>query len=157
MKRRSILAGLLATGLARPARAELRPFARGTWQSLLNANKNHRAIVHFWGITCGPCMTELPVWGKLLRDRPNAPLIMIAADLAPQPDDALVAVLARAGLAGVQSWRFGTAFSDRLYFEVDPEWQGELPRTVLLSADGTQDSWLGDTDFARLGAWLVAP
>lgn len=156
MRRRTILAGALAASLIRPAHAEMRGFGRGSWKSLLAANEGRSAIIHFWGVTCGPCMTELPVWGQFLRAHPDAPLILIAADPAPQPDDAIASVLTRSGLTQAQCWRFDTGFSDRLYFEVDPDWQGELPRTTLLSTDGSQDTWLGDTDFARLGAWLAA-
>jgi len=156
MRRRAFLAGALAAGLVRPARAALRGFGRGTWQALLEANKGRSAIVHFWGVTCGPCMTELPVWGQFLRAHPDAPLILIAADPSPQPNDALVAVLDRAGLTRAASWRFDGGFAERLYFEVDPEWQGELPRTTLLTTKGDQYSWLGETDFAHLAGWLAA-
>ena len=156
MRRRTVLSGLLASGLIRPARAEMRPFGRGTWKSLLAAHAGQRAIVHFWGITCGPCMAELPTWTGFLKSHPDAPVILIAADPAPQPDDALSGVLRKAGLDGVESWRFDTGFTERLYFEVDPDWQGEMPRTTLLNADARQESWLGLTDFARLGAWLAA-
>ena len=156
MKRRLLLAGVLAAGAVRPARAGMRGFGRGTWRTLLAAHKGRPAIVHFWGITCGPCLSELPAWGGFLRQHPSAPLLLIAADPAPQPGEALASVLDRSGLAGAEAWRFDAGFSERLYFEVDPDWQGELPRTTLLTADGTQDSWLGETDFKRLAQWLAA-
>lgn len=156
MMRRGFLAGAVLASALRPARASLRGFGRGTWPTLLAAHRGRPAIVHFWGVTCGPCMTELPEWGQFLRRHPEAPLVLIAADPAPQPTEALAAVLDRSGLAAAESWRFDAGFSERLYFEVDPDWQGELPRTTLLVANGAQDTWLGETDFARLDRWLAA-
>lgn len=156
MKRRALLAGSLASGLTRPAHAsEMRVFGRGAWKTLLATNAGRQAIIHFWGLTCGPCMTELPIWGQFARSYPKAPIILIAADPAPQPGGALASMLDRAGLTHAESWRFDNAFPERLYFEVDPEWQGELPRTTLLTAAGQQDSWLGATDFTRLSEWLT--
>jgi thiol-disulfide isomerase/thioredoxin len=156
MKRRLLLAGGVLAGLMSPVRADVRGFGRGAWPALLAAHRGRRAIVHFWGITCGPCLAELPAWGAFLRRHADAPLVLIAADPAPQPAEALAAVLDRAGLSAAESWRFDGGFADRLYYEVDPDWQGELPRTTLLIPDGVQDSWLGETDFPRLDRWLAA-
>ena len=26
-------------------------------------------VVHFWGVTCGPCRAEMPQWGRFLNER----------------------------------------------------------------------------------------
>lgn len=153
MRRRAVLAALLAA--ARPARADPVPFRRGSWQALL-ARGQGRFVVHFWGLTCGPCLAELPEWGRFLTADPGARLVMVAADPVPQPDDQLAATLTRCGLAAADQWRFDGGFAERLYFEVDPEWQGELPRTDLVAGGKSVDNWLGETDFARLRAWFEA-
>lgn len=154
MRRRTFLAaGVAAACVTRPALAETRIFKRGSWKSLLAARAGRPAVVHFWGLTCGPCLAELPAWGRFLATHPNAPLILIAADPIPQPEDQQMHTLARAGLADAEHWSFDGGFSERLYFEVDPDWQGELPRTALLPSS---ESWLGETDFARLSTWLSA-
>jgi hypothetical protein len=48
---------------------------------------------------------------------------------------------------------FVDRFAARLRWEVDPDWQGELPRTDLLGRDGTRRHILGSIDRAMLQSW----
>ena len=34
----------------------------GSWQALRQAHDGRPTIMHFWGLTCGPCLVELPEW-----------------------------------------------------------------------------------------------
>jgi thiol-disulfide isomerase/thioredoxin len=160
MNRRTILQTSLLAPLAAAlgpfnAYAEPRAFHRGSWQDLRAAHQGHPTIVHFWGLTCGPCLVELPQWGDFRRQHPQADLVMVAADPIPQQLDALSATLAKAGLQGVESWWFQDRFTERLFWEVDRSWQGELPYTVQLAADGSATAKIGEIgDFAQLAAWV---
>jgi len=129
------------------------PFERGSWSTLLDAHKGHATIVHFWGITCGPCLAELPDWGKFAAQRHDIDLVMIDADPAAVAPADIAAVLAKAGLGTVEKWRFADSFTERLEFEIDPEWHGELPYTLLVKGDGTATPILGAADFAALRQW----
>ena len=62
---------------------DLRPFKRGSWQEIRQAHAGRPTVVHFWGLTCGPCRVEMPQWGKLLRERSDLDLVAIDADLIP--------------------------------------------------------------------------
>jgi thiol-disulfide isomerase/thioredoxin len=133
--------------------AEPRPFVQGSWQELRAAHKGRPGIVHFWGLTCTPCLVELPEWGRFERSEPKADIVMVAADpVAIEPAD-LAAALTKAGLAKIESWRFADPFTERLEYEIDAAWQGELPFTVMLTADGTATTVLGAVDFAALRTW----
>jgi thiol-disulfide isomerase/thioredoxin len=135
------------------AAAELLPFGRGSWEELRRAHDGRPAIVHFWGLTCGPCLVELPEWGRFAQVTSAADVIMVAADPVPEEPEQLGATLAKAGLSSVESWRFADRFTERLEYEVDPQWRGELPLTVLLGSDGAVRSILGTVDFADLRTW----
>ncbi len=155
MMRRTVLAAAVAL---QPApglgQTTLRDFGRGSWAALLAAKAGRPAIFHFWGLTCAPCLAELPEWGRLTRERPDATLVAIAADPAPQPRARLAGAIAKAGLDLAEHWTFDGTFSARLYFEVDPAWRGELPRTTLVPAAGAPEHVLGTADFNRIRAWL---
>lgn len=144
-------------GLAQtPAPADLHPFIRGSWKALRALHKGQATIVHFWGITCGPCLTELPQWAALVRARPDLDLVLVDADPVPEASAGIADTLARNHLATMENWIFADAFEEKLRYEIDPHWRGEMPYTVLIARDGTVSSFLGEADFAKLRGWLDA-
>ena len=134
----------------------LRSFVRGSWNEIRKAHVGQPTVVHFWGLTCGPCRVEMPNWGKLLQERPDLNLVVINADLVPNEPGAVSAMLAQTGLAPAENWTFGDGFVERLRYEIDPQWQGEIPRTLLIAHDGTTTVIEGVADLARVKAWLEA-
>ena len=156
MMRRRLLCAAAASAIT-PVHATPAAFGTGAWRRLIADHAGHDTIFHFWGLTCGPCLAELPEWGKLIQERPRTDLVVIAADPIPQSPEQCAATLERAGLGSVQSWIFDGRFSARLYFEVDRTWQGELPRTMLSPKNGDPESFLGSADFPRVRAWLDRP
>ena len=53
-------------------RSALKPFQRGSWQDMLRTHAGRPTMVHFWGVTCGPCKVELPLLGKFMKDIPGS-------------------------------------------------------------------------------------
>jgi thiol-disulfide isomerase/thioredoxin len=146
---------LIALPAAAPVAAdEPQPFERGSWQSLRLAHAGRPMVVHLWGLTCGPCLVELPRWGELRRERPDLDLVLIAADPVPEEPARAAATLAKAGLGRVESWMFADRFAERLRYEVDPQWHGELPRTMLIDRTGAVTVLPGIADLARVRGWL---
>jgi len=131
-------------------------FERGSWAKLRAAHADQATVIHFWGLTCGPCLVELPNWGKLLADRRDLKLVLVAADPVPQSLDQVAATLDRAGLGNAESWTFTDRFYERLRFEIDGTWAGELPRTLLIARDGTVTVLPGVADLDKVRAWLDA-
>ena len=39
-------------------------------------------------------------------------------------------------------------------YEIDPKWQGELPITLLIDAQGNTQKIRGSVDFNRITRWL---
>jgi hypothetical protein len=134
--------------------AELLPFGRGSWEELRRKHEGHTTIVHLWGLTCGPCLVELPEWGRFVGKAHGGEIVMLAADPVPEEPADLAATLAKAGLSEVEGWRFADRFTQRLQYEIDPHWRGELPLTILLGRDGSSRSILGNVDFAELRGWI---
>jgi thiol-disulfide isomerase/thioredoxin len=146
----------LSTLVATAQASEPIPFQRGSWAKLAAAHAGRPTVVHFWGLTCAPCIVELPQWGKLRAERPDLRLVLVSADPVPQPVEQVTAALQRAGLGTAESWAFTDRFNERLRFEIDPAWSGELPRTVLVAADGTATVLPGVADLSKVRAWLDA-
>jgi thiol-disulfide isomerase/thioredoxin len=155
--RRQILAVGLLLVLALPARAQdsqaqLRPFGRGSWQELMKAHAGRPTIVHFWGVTCGPCKVELPQLGAFMKETPGIDMVTISADFVPDLPAATRTMLERSGLAPAENWVF-EGFADRLRFEIDPTWQGDIPRTLLITREGEMTTIEGAAEMADLKSW----
>ena len=110
-------------------------------------------MVHFWGVTCGPCKVELPLLGKFMKDNAEVDVVMISADLVPNLPGAARAMLEKAGLGAAENWLFADGFVERLRFEIDPAWQGEIPRTLLIARDGTVTTIEGSAEIPDLEKW----
>jgi len=145
----------LAVAAAAEAPSELKPFVRGSWQEVLRSHKGHPTLVHFWGVTCGPCKVELPLLGQFMKDHSELDVVTISADLVPNLPGAARAMLEKAGLGSAENWLFSDGFVERLRFEIDPAWQGEIPRTLLIARDGTVTTIEGSAEIPDLEKWLV--
>jgi thiol-disulfide isomerase/thioredoxin len=156
MRRSIILALLLGLATAGTANADPRPFERGSWARLTAAHAGQPTVIHFWGLTCAPCLIEMPQWSALRKARPDMRLVLIAADPVPQDPDRLDATLARFGLEATESWSFTDRFYERLRYEIDPAWAGELPRTVMIDRAGKATVLPGVADLALVRQWLDA-
>lgn len=134
--------------------AEPQPFARGSWAELQARHAGQPTVVHLWGLTCAPCLTELPHWADLQRERSDLRLVLLAADPVPQPPARVEEMLSRSGLEKLESWSFADRFNERLRYEIDPTWSGELPRTLLIDRDGKVTTLSGVADLGEVRAWL---
>jgi thiol-disulfide isomerase/thioredoxin len=133
---------------------ELKPFVRGSWQQMLRAHAGRPTLVHFWGVTCGPCKVELPLLGQFMKEHSELDVVMISADLVPNLEVPTRTMLQKAGLAPAENWIFSDGFVERLRFEIDPAWQGDIPRTLLVARDGTVTTIEGSAEIPDLKKWL---
>jgi thiol-disulfide isomerase/thioredoxin len=156
--KRQLLAGVFLVALLLPAPAAeapfgLKPFQRGSWQKILQSHAGRPTIVHFWGVTCGPCKVELPLLGKFMTDHSAIDMVTISADLVPDLPGATRSMLDKSGLGFAENWIFGDGFVERLRFEIDPAWQGDIPRTMLISREGTITTIEGSVEMTDLEKW----
>jgi thiol-disulfide isomerase/thioredoxin len=158
MKRRMFSAlalAAMATTVGSASAVELRPFVQGSWQELRLLHAGQPTIVHFWGVTCGPCRIEMPEWGRLLQERPDMNLVLVDADLVPNEPNSIIAMLAKTGVSAAEQWTFDDD-DERLRYEIDRHWHGEIPYTILIARDGTTAAVAGVADMSQIRVWLDA-
>ena len=143
-----LLALCAASAQAEPERA----FSRDSYAHIRASHAGQPLVVHLWGMTCGPCLVELPQWGALRRKRPELPLVLIQVD--PSSPDARTKRLSAAGLAGAESWSANTEFDEFLRASIDPTWPGDMPRTLLISPGGQVKTIPGTAQMSEVERWL---
>src|ERR1700676_5527740 len=92
-----LLVALLAPAPGSETPPQLKSFVRGSWQGVLRSHAGRPTLVHFWGVTCGPCKVELPLLGQFMKDHPAIDVVTISADLVPYLPGATRSMLEKAG------------------------------------------------------------
>jgi thiol-disulfide isomerase/thioredoxin len=152
MKPRALLFLFLALLAHTAVAATLQPYRTGDWKDLVRNRGGQPLIVHFWGISCGPCVVELPKWGRFMRERPDAKVVFIEVDQAPAK--VTLRILGGAKLDNGDIRALASPYDEYMRYEVDAKWMGELPSTMLVGVDGKVTRLSGSVDFAALRSWL---
>ena len=147
----ALAAFLLVSGVAQAL--DFKPYGRGDYETLVKAHAGRPLIVHFWSVTCPACVAELPQWEKLIGAHKDVDIVFIDTDDEEERDRAAMR-LEKAGLTGVAHYAFADRFAEKLYFEVDRNWRGELPFTALVTPADARTTITGGLDDPEMAAWL---
>ena len=132
----------------------IRPFDRNSFAQIRAAYAHKSLVVHIWGLTCGPCLAELPKWGRMSKAHPDMNLVLIQADEGSA--HAVEAAVEHAGLEGAESWSTRSEIDEFERASIDASWVGDMPRTLLISADGQITTLKGVVDLGVIARWLAA-
>lgn len=146
----------LGDGRTEPGAAQaVKPFVRGSIKQIVTAHQGQPFILAFWSLACPPCREELPLLGDFVKRYPGIPLVLISTD-SPQEHAAIDATLRQHSLDRAESWVFADTPVERLRYEVDRKWWGELPRTYFHGAGNEVRSVSGKLDLQHLEQWAKA-
>lgn len=107
-------------------------------------------IVMLWSLDCLYCEPNMQKLAKLQRAHPRqVGLVTVATDSIAQRA-AIAARLHAAGMEGYAASAYAAATPARFNFLIDPDWGGELPRTIVIHADGTRTAASGVLTAAQL-------
>jgi thiol-disulfide isomerase/thioredoxin len=150
-----LVAFAIAFGLASGgARAfDFLPYGRGAFAQIVKAHAGKPLIVHFWSVTCPPCLVELPQWAKMLSQQKGVDIVFVNTDSDEDRPRAEMRA-EKAGLGKAAHYGFSDDFVEKLYFEADKGWRGELPFTALVAPDGSVTAVTGAIDDPLVVRWL---
>jgi len=121
---------LFFTSLNAPAQAEPAAFASGSYQQILASNANQPFMLVVWSINCSSCLKDMELLSSIHKNRPELKMIMLAAD-EPSATEQIQQILEKNQLSGIENWAYAEENTQKLQFEIDPKWYGELPRTYF--------------------------
>jgi hypothetical protein len=136
MKRLLILFALMA-GIAVPAiAADFRLFGRDSRAVIEREQRGHPFALVFWSVDCVYCIEEIKQLGELANSHSALRLILVNTDAPGMAAASTEALLRHLEKTPAERWMFDGGDSARLYFSVDKQWHGELPRTYIYDAKG---------------------
>lgn len=152
--RRLFLLLFLFAGLAGAAEG-VRPFVAGSLASIVAARGGKPFVLAFWSIGCSHCPAELQALGELKRKHPQLDVVLVAAD-TPAAAAETARLAGKYGLGKAEQWVFADDVPERLRFDIDRRWHGELPRTHLYGRQQNPEVHIGLVPPAQLLAWVKA-
>ena len=144
---------LSITGQVLADTASLKPYQVGDWKVITKAANGAPLAIHFWGVTCPACIKEMPQWGLFIKNNPTAKVVFIQAD--DVSIESMKKMLSKANLDKANNYYVAAPFDERLRYEIDPQWHGETPTTIVIDKNGKATIKTGLVDFQQLKHALV--
>ncbi len=150
-----LLAVLLLSSPLGLASQAVRPFVSGSLAKIVAERQGRPFVLAFWSVSCAHCPQELKALGELKKRHPALEVVLVAAD-APEDAPQTAELAARFGLGKVEQWIFADEMPERLRYEIDRRWHGELPRTHFYDRTHRVEAVSGLVPAQQLGAWVAA-
>lgn len=146
-----LLAPLLALAVAMPALAvDVHPLGTSQVASLVSPPVRGERLVALWSLECAYCEANLKALAQIQRAHPDqVELVTVATDSIDAGRE-IASRLHKAGMDAYPARAFADDMPDRLNYLLDPHWGGELPRVLVIRADGSRRGYSGLLDAALL-------
>ena len=136
------------------AAESVRPFTLGSLEKVLGAREGKPFILVFWSLDCQYCPTELKMLSELKRGHPALDVVLIATDTVNDTPQ-LIARTESYGMGKAEQWVFAEDMPERLRFEIDRRWYGEVPRTYFYDKKHQREAKTGLISKKFFEDWLV--
>ena len=149
-----LLVAMLTFMSAAGAAESVRPFTLGSLAQVLDARAGKPFILVFWSLDCQYCPTELKMLGELKRSHPALDIVLIATDSVSDIPQ-LISRAESYGVNKVEQWVFAEDMPERLRFEIDRRWYGEVPRTYFYDQQHQREARTGLINKKFFEDWLA--
>lgn len=145
---------LLFTSVVSANETEIKPFIKGSFEQIQQDHKGESYIITFWSEDCAFCMKELAMFGRLSKTYPNVEIVSITTD--PFLEQQIIEhILSSKGLMNARKWVFADDYVERLYFDVDKRWRGELPLSYFFDQNNKMIKQFGAIKENKLIEWFA--
>lgn len=140
-----IVCSLVLTLLAQTAYCEtalLHPFVPGSYRQMLDNHAGKPFMLVIWSVTCSSCLKDMALLNKMHKANPKIDIVMLSTDDSTVTDD-IQKILTKNELNGLENWYFADENPQKLRYEIDPKWYGELPRTYFVGKNNGREGVSG--------------
>lgn len=145
---------LLCLILTPPAIAAQQPFQQGSLSAIETRYAEQPFLLVLWSIECPPCRHELALLGHLRQAGTAFNLVLVATDTITQ-QQTLNEILTEHQLTQSDSWAFAEGSIEKLRYQIDPDWYGEMPRSYFYDAAHQRIGVSGKLNEQRIRQWLA--
>jgi len=117
------------------AAVDLQSFEIDSFEQIVNAKNQQDHLVILWSFDCPPCIKELQKISDLHQQYPEYQLTLINTDSVDE-QIRVKKILQRYNLAGLDNWGFANSDEEKLRYDIDPRWFGDLPRSYFFPLKG---------------------
>ena len=129
------------------------PFDMNTRKVIEKRYIDQPLIISFWSIDCPYCIDDLKKLGEALSKNTNVKLITVCVDGKESAKKA-ERILSQANLPKHEQYQYAEVDEDRLRYNIDPSWYGELPRTYFYDAAHQVTPLSGKISNSFLDKWF---
>ena len=146
-----IFPALTGCGGENPSRPEIavETIDEGGFEKLVQERSGKILLVNVWATWCVPCVQEFPDLVRLANEYQgsNVEIVGISADFPDEIESKIVPFLKRQK-AGFKNYVRNFSSDEAFINQVNPEWSGALPATIIYGSDGEQKTFLlGMSDY----------
>lgn len=145
MKFKQCLAAMIlfaVSAFAVADQASIRPFNPGSYQQILSEKADQGFMLVIWSLDCPTCIKDMELLSRIHKNRPELKIVMLSTD-EPSATAEVQQMLEKYQLGDLENWIFASDNSQKLRFEIDPRWYGELPRTYFFSSSHQREGVSG--------------
>jgi len=114
----------------------LSPADAETLKALRKGNPAKLRLVTFWATWCAPCMAEFSEFVTMHRMYRSREFELVTVSLNDRDEEKTVLQFLKKKHASCRNLIFASGDKDKLIDAFDPDWQGPVPYSVLISPDG---------------------
>lgn len=129
------------------------PFKSDSRAAIEQAYAGKPLILAFWSVDCAYCEDDLKLLGDIVKQHPDIALVTVCTDQQNMAAGARK-VLSKIDLPAHQQWQFAESDAERLRYNIDKKWYGELPRTYFYDGQHKVKAVSGKPDPKWLEGWL---
>ncbi|MFT6449555.1 MAG: thiol-disulfide isomerase/thioredoxin [Oleispira sp.] len=143
MKRFSVLlfamsilpAVILSNSVQASSPTDLKLFDVGSFEQVVKKKDKKDHLVILWSFDCPPCIKELQKVAVLNQQYPEYQLTLINTD-GLEEQARVKTLLKEYHLLMLDNWIFSDADEEKLRYDIDARWFGDLPRSYFFPVKG---------------------